>query len=248
MAELSSQIIVKWAIERLESEQWISLSTCCIEGVRWQNKFTEAIIEESVERELNYVAEILRNKAAYAEENGEIITYEIDNEEPPYVRKKHDACPPILNTISGMNSSDFEVLCAKILEGLGWNETGCIGGNQDDGVDFCAFGFPKNQLLDLPMPPSCKVLLLGQAKRYKQNNNVTESEIRKFVGGAFKKLNDYRKSGKVGVLTPVIFAFWTSSDFDDSAKDYAKTMGIWFMNGRTLIEYLYKLNLEEIVD
>ena len=147
-----------------------------------------------------------------------------------------------------MDSTKFEELCAEVLKKLGWHETGCIGGKQDDGVDFCGFGFPDNQLFNLPIPLNCRALVIGQAKCYKQGNNVTETEIRKFVGGALKKLNDFRKSGKVGVLTPVIFAFWTSSDFNDSAKEYAKTMGIWFMNGRTLVEYLDKLDLIKLIN
>jgi restriction endonuclease Mrr len=248
MAQLSSQIIAQWAIENLESEEWILLSDICIQGIRKQNKFSEIVIEESVERELDNVAEILRNKAAAATEHGELATYEIDYEQSPYIKKICEALPPILAAIREMDSVEFEIICAKILSDLGWNETGRIGGTQDDGVDFYGFGFPNNQLLDLPIPPSCKVLLIGQAKRYKQDNNVSETDIRKFVGGALKKLNDFRESGKVGVLTPVIFAFWITSDFDDHAKKYAKTMGIWFMNGRTLVEYLNKLNLSEIIN
>lgn len=247
MAQLSSQVIAQWAIEYLESEDWILLSDICMQGIRKQNKFSETVIEESVERELDYVAEILRNKAACAVEHGELVSYEIDDEQSPYIKKICEAHPPTLSTIRNMNSAQFEVLCSEILNRLGWSETGNTGGSQDDGVDFYAFGFPNSQSLDLPVPSSCKVILIGQAKRYKQDNNVSETEIRKFVGGAFKKLNDYRKAGKVGVLTPVIFAFWTSSDFDNPAKEYAKTMGVWFMNGRTLVEYLEKLNLSQTI-
>jgi restriction endonuclease Mrr len=243
MANLSSQIIAQWAIESLESEDWILLPELCVDGIKRQNKFSESDIEESVERELNYIADILRNKAANAKENGEIVVYEIDDEEPPYIKKLGETYSNLLNTIQEMESGKFECLCADVLKLLGWQESGCIGGTQDDGVDFYAFDFPDTQLLNLPMPSSCKVLVIGQAKRYKKGNDVSETEIRKFVGGALKKLNDFRKSGKVGTLTPVIFAFWTSSDFQDSAKEYAKAMGIWFMNGRTLVEYLNKLGL-----
>lgn len=248
MAQLSSQKIAQWAIENLESEEWILLSDICIQGVRRQNKFSESIIEESIERELDYIAEILRNNAACAIEHGELVTYKVDDEQSPYIKKICEAHPPILTAIRNIDSIEFEVLCTKILIELGWNEAERIGGTKDDGVDFYAFGFPNSQLFDLPMPPSCKVLLIGQAKRYKQDNNVSETDIRKFVGGALKKLNDFRQSGKVGVLTPVIFAFWITSDFDDPAKEYAKTMGIWFMNGRTLVEYLNKLDLTEIIN
>jgi restriction endonuclease Mrr len=248
MAKLSSQIIAQWAIENLESEEWILLSDICMQGIRRQNRFSESIIEESVERELGYVAEILRNNAACAVEHGELVTYEVDDEQSPYIKKICETLPLILTAIRNIDSAEFEVLCAKILSKLGWNEAERIGGTQDDGVDFYAFGFPNSQLFDLPMPPSCKALLIGQAKRYKQDNNVSETEIRKFVGGAFKKLNEFRKAGKVGALTPVIFAFWITSDFDSPAKEYAKTMGIWFMNGRTLVEYLDKLDLAEIIN
>jgi len=244
--KLSSQIIAEWAIENLESGQWTLLSDVCSQGIRKQDKFSEEIIEESVERELNYVADILKNKAANAKENGEIATYEVDDEESPYIRKIFDSNPPLLKEIREMDSTNFEELCAKVLKKLGWSETGCIGGSQDDGVDFYAFDFPDRQLFNLPIPLNCKALVIGQAKRYKQGSDVSETEVRKFVGGALKKLNDFRKSGKVGVLTPVIFAFWTSSDFQDPAKKYAKTMGIWFMNGRTLVEYLDKLELAKL--
>jgi restriction endonuclease Mrr len=247
MAQISSQAIANWAIHNLESTDWISLSEICAVALKKQDKFDDATIEESVERELNFVAEILRNKAANALENGELVTYEIDNEESPYIRKVHDYECNTLKKIQELAPNKFEILCAELLKELGWNNAAHIGSNQDDGVDFCAFGFPNSHIFNLPMPTSCKVLVIGQAKRYKQNNNVSETEIRKFVGGALKKLNDFRKSGNVGVLTPVIFAFWISSDFDNPAKEYAKTMGIWFMNGRTLIEYLNKLHLEELI-
>ena len=248
MANLSSQKIAQWAIESLSSEDWTLLPDICAEGIKRQNQFSDTEIEESLERELNYVADILRNRAAYAEENGEMVIYEIDDEDPPYIRKRHETYPEILKVVQEMNAVKFEVLCAEILKALGWSAAERSGGNDDDGVDFHAFDFPNNQLFSLPIPPSCKVLVIGQAKRYKQGNNVSETEIRKFVGGALKKLNDFRKSGRVAVLTPVIFAFWTSADFDEPAKNYAKIMGIWFMNGRTLVEYLRKLNLEEIIE
>ncbi len=248
MAKLSREIIAQWAIESLESEEWTLLPKLCEDSIKKQNKFSEREIDESIERELENVAELLRNKAVSAKENGEIAIYEIDDEAPPYIRKCGEIYPDILKKLQQMEWDKFEKLCTDILQILGWNESENIGGRQDDGVDFHSFGFPNHQIFDLPMPPSCKVLVIGQAKRYKQSNTVSETEIRKFVGGALKKLNDFRKSGKVGVLTPVIFAFWTSSDFQEPAKEYAKTMGIWFMNGRTLVEYLNKLNLGQSVD
>ena len=248
MSQPSSQIIAQWAIESLQSEEWVLLSESSISGLKNNTRLTDPQIGELVESDLDNIARILRDKAAFAVERGEVVTYKIDDEESPYVQKLHEAYPPILKTIQNMDDTKFEMLCAEVLKALGWSETERVGGNDDGGVDFYAFGFPNHEIFSLPMPPSCKLLVIGQAKRHKQNNNISETELRKFVGGALKKLNDFRKAGKVGVLTPVIYAFWTSSDFADPAKDYAKTMGIWFMNGRTLIEYMNKFNLEKLVE
>jgi hypothetical protein len=32
-------------------------------------------------------------------------------------------------------------------------------------------------------------------------------------------------------LTPVIYAYWTTSDFHHEARKYAKAMGMWYLNG-----------------
>ncbi len=244
MGQPSTQAIAQWAIESLDSEEWLSLPEICVNGVKSNTQCTDAEISELIESGLSHIARILRDKAALAKEHGEVVTYQIDEEEPPYIRKITEVYPPLLKELQKMDSDKFEHLCAQILEALGWEVTTRTGSTQDDGVDFHAFGFPSSRLFHLPIPPSCKILVIGQAKRHKRGNDISETDIRKFVGGALKKLNDFRKSGKVGVLTPVVFAFWTSSDFGDPAKEYAKTMGIWFMNGRTLIEYLRTLNLE----
>jgi restriction endonuclease Mrr len=244
MGQPSSQKIAQWAIESLQSEEWISLSESCINGLKSHIPYSESDIVELVESDLDNIARILRDNAAFAVERGEVVTYEIDEEESPYIKKVCDAFPQILRDIQKMDDTKFETLCADVLKSLGWSEAERIGGIDDGGVDFYAFGFPNQEIFNLPMPPSCKVLVIGQAKRHKQDNNISENDLRKFVGGSVKKLNDFRKAGKVGVLTPVIYAFWTSSDFAESAKDYAKTMGIWFMNGRTMIEYIKKLDLD----
>lgn len=245
MGQPTSQKIAQWAIESLQSEGWGSLSESCINGLKTHiPSYSDANIAEIVENDLDNIASILRNDAAYATEHGEVVTYEIDQEEPPFIKKVSDALPVGLKSIRAMDDTKFEILCSTLLKSLGWTETERTGGVDDGGVDFYAFGYPKLEIFNLPMPSNCKVMVLGQAKRHKEGNNISETELRKFIGGAVKKLDEFRKAGKVGVLTPVIYAFWTSSDFDGPAKKYAQIMGIWFMNGRTMIEYLKKQNME----
>jgi hypothetical protein len=253
MANPSSQTIAEWVIENLTDESWVSLSDICYFVL--QNKistYSEDEINDLVESELQYVAEILRNKAATSQENGEIIVYEIDTEQNPYIRKIVETYPELLMRLHRManatareqqeNSKKFEILCSNILRKLGCENANCIGGTDDSGVDFHGFGFLNQETL--LMPTTSKIFVIGQAKLKQKSNSVNENDIRKFIGGALRKLNEFRKNGSISVLTPIIFAFWTSSDFDIPAKEYAKNMGIWFMNGRTFVEYLKALGLD----
>lgn len=41
----------------------------------------------------------------------------------------------------------------------------------------------------------------------------------------------------------MLFAFWTTSSFEKNAKDYARAMGLWYMEGLTLAAYCVSLNL-----
>ena len=255
MAKPTSQKIAGWVIESLINDNWNLLSEVCYSALSNQlSSYSEEDIFELIESELQYVADILRNNAAYSQENGEMSIYEIDQEQSPYIRRIEEPYPELLirlHTIASIktppnkqqeNSKNFELLCSKILMKLGCEDAQRIGGTDDSGVDFYGFSFLSRN--DLLMPVNAKTFVIGQAKLYQKSSIVSETEIRKFVGGALKKLNDFRKSGNVSVLTPVVFAFWTSSDFDNPAKEYAKNMGIWFMNGRTFVEYLKALELE----
>ena len=230
MAHPPSQKIAEWAIESLSNENWIPLSEICHSALR--NKLTsysEDEISDLVESELQHIAEILRNNIANSQENGEITLYEIDNEQSPYIKKLEEFYPELLKRLCVIEPCKFEELCVKVLEVLGCEISERIGGNQDDGIDFYGFNLPLQS--NLSMPKNASTFIIGQAKRYKRSHTISETEIRKFVGGALKKINDFRKSGLVSPLTPIVFAFWTSSDFDQPAKKYAQNMGIWLLNG-----------------
>ncbi|MGB5216959.1 MAG: hypothetical protein WBN66_01550, partial [Smithella sp.] len=98
-----------------------------------------------------------------------------------------------------------------------------------------------------PLPRTAALTVIGQAKRYAEKNYIAETEIRKFIGGAILKLDELRKQGKVRVLSPVVFAFWTTSDLHIPAKEFSKKMGIWHLDGMSLAEYILKLKLEDEV-
>jgi restriction endonuclease Mrr len=93
------------------------------------------------------------------------------------------------------------------------------------------------------VPRCSNVLVIGQAKRYTESL-VSEREVREFVGGAMYQAHNIRKaSTEIGVTSPIVFAFWTTSEFHPAAKRYSKEMGLWYLNGIALAQLAYKVGM-----
>jgi len=62
---------------------------------------------------------------------------------------------------------------------------------------------------------SCRIqtAVIGQAKRYKAGNTISETQLREFVGAATLERHKLLKDGIIGPLSPVVFAFWTTIGF-----------------------------------
>ena len=52
----------------------------------------------------------------------------------------------------------------------------------------------------------------------------------------------------IAPLTPTLFAFWTTSDLETNAKKYARNIGLWYMDGSTLVAYIEELGLVEYIE
>ncbi|MGO8925847.1 MAG: hypothetical protein ACLQU3_02975 [Limisphaerales bacterium] len=46
-------------------------------------------------------------------------------------------------------------------------------------------------------------------------------------------------------MTPVLLAFWTTSDFTPQAKQCARELGIWHLNGIGLAQLAIRVGLSE---
>jgi restriction endonuclease Mrr len=96
-----------------------------------------------------------------------------------------------------------------------------------------------------PAPAGARVLVVGQAKLYARDNLISENELRCFIGGALRRAADpgdsltYRRAH----LAPLVYAFWTTSDFHPSAKSYARAMGLWYLNGIGLAQLAIRLGV-----
>jgi hypothetical protein len=246
MAIPSSQVLSAWVKSELVSIDWILLRDICFLAIRnrWTGRSEDEILD-LVEDNIDYVAEQLRNEAAECFLDGSAPRFEIDDEQSPYIRAIGIEASGVLLKLRRIDPFELESVCAKLLERLGASASVTQRTN-DGGIDFIG----KNlkivpQALSVPM--ACHAAVIGQAKRYKDGNIVGESRIREFVGAATLKKHSLQTDGSIGPLTPVLFAFWTTSDFDPNAKKFSRAVGLWHMDGHTLATYVMSLGLTDFV-
>lgn len=247
MGAPSSQIIASWVKDGLASTDWERLDSVCLRVVSFRlQKWTHSAIADVVESNIGYVAEHLRNDLADCDVDGVPPSFEIDSEDLPYIRVADAITLPLLLKLRRVDPFDFELVCSHILQKLG-AQAEVTQKTNDGGVDFYAIDFdfvPDG----INTPQACRAAVIGQAKRYKDGNNVHESDVRAFVGGATKARHDLVVQRKIFPLSPIVYAFWTTSDFDPNAKIFCRSLGLWYLSGRALARYVYKLDLEPYVD
>ncbi len=242
----SSQDIAKWVEGTLNSFDWISINQAILDAIKSKiPNASESFQYDLLEKEELYVETILRDNLANIKLDGGITTYEIDENEP-YIKSINKVHLELLEKLRKIDPFKFEVICKLILEKVG-GESGVTPKTHDGGVDFYSLNLRHfgDQFL---LPITSSISVFGQAKRFKDGNEITESDLRKFVGGALLKIDEFRDGNKINVLSPIIFAFWTTSSFHAGAKEYSKRMGIWYMDGITITDYLIKLELTSEIE
>jgi hypothetical protein len=238
----SSQVATVWVQQDLESDSWILLEEILFTTVRKKLVlYSEEEVWDYVENNIQYVAEHLRDVIAECNVDGAIPTFEIDSEPSPYIRLTAKLPSDVIAKLRKIDPFQLETICAKLLAVLGATSSETQRTN-DGGVDFVGVNL-KIVPLALTVPTACRAAVIGQAKRYKDGNPISETRLREFVGAATLKRHQLR----IGPCVPVLFAFWTTSDFDPSAKRYAREMGLWYMDGLTLATYVTDLGLKDLV-
>lgn len=248
MSAPSSQAICVWIKRELITEDWVRLRDVCEKAIKRNIAgISESSVSMMVDDHVSYIAENFRNEVAACREDGVPPELEVDEEESPYVRLVEVSLRSLLEKLRSMDPFDFEKLCAHILNQIGAMRADVTNRSNDGGVDFYAidFDFVPDGILT---PQSCRATVIGQAKRYKEGNQIKETEVRAFIGGAIKVKNDLAMANRISALSPVVYAFWTTSDFERNAKIFAKEMGVWFLGGRTMAKYVQMLGLEPYVD
>lgn len=245
MAKPSSQTAAGWVKDTLRDREWLSLREILITAVteKWTRHSTEEIAE-FVEENLPYVAEHLRDESAQAIHDGAVCPYEIDNEDDPYVKFHAQDDGSLLLKLKRICPFDFEEVCSKLINAIGANSR-VTSKTRDGGVDFIAVGLDILPA-DLNCPLHCRASVIGQAKRF-DNRLIAEKSLREFVGASLLHRNDLRVRQSISPLSPVLLAFWTTSNFEPNTKIFARKAGVWLMDGHTLSTYLIKLGLTDWV-
>ncbi len=196
------------------------------------------------ERLLGRIGEALDRMALELREEGVEPSFEVSIDASTlYFRALETSAGKMLEKLFVMTYSEFEGFCAELLRRIG-GDSRVVGKPADGGVDFVA----RNICLSGPGGPSpigARALVLGQAKRWAKDSLVSETDVRAFVGGAIRRSWDSADllTFRGPVLAPVALAFWTTSDFQPSAKKYAKAVGLWYLNGIGLAQLALRLGV-----
>jgi restriction endonuclease Mrr len=245
MAAVSPETIALWLSRDASNLTFRPLIDVAIEvlGLRMPSKSVEDRAEIA-ELLLPRIISSLERISTESLEDGVEPTFKLElDERTSYLKSVESPASRFLQVLLRMEPQDFEAFCAKALNSMG-GRAEVTGRSGDGGVDFVArdlsFSADKG-----PAPAGARVLVVGQAKRYSRDNLISENDLRCFVGGALRRAADpgdirtYRRAH----LAPLVFAFWTTSDYQPSAKSYARAMGLWYLNGIGLAQLAIRLGV-----
>ena len=193
---------------------------------------------ELAEKLLPKLLEPLNRKREELQDDGIEPNFEVTGDvDSAYVRATPSEAPGYRATLSAIEGAPFELFCSNVLKAMGATSA-VVGQSHDQGVDFVGRNLP----LCTPASVGARIHIIGQAKCYKLDNNVRETEMREFIGGAIKRVSDPQDEliYRAEPLAPVIYAFWTTSDFHHLARTYARQVGIWYLNGLGLAQLALK--------
>lgn len=241
----STQVIFEWLLADMLQSEWVHLPTALERMLRNRlSNLNETQIFDIIDNQGTYIVQLIRDRIEAVYHDGTSFTHEIDSEDPPYIRFSGENISDLLIKLKNINPFDFELVCSKLLESFGC-ESEVTQRTNDGGIDFIAHGL--DILPDaIGCPTHCKASVIGQAKRY-GSKLIAEKSLREFVGASLLQRHLLRQNHKLTPLSPVLLAFWTTSEFDPNAWKYARNSGVWLLNGPTISTYIRQRGLEDWV-
>lgn len=245
MAELSPETVAFWLSNEIEGDQFTPLEQAVTDLLRRRGvSFSDEQAAEFAEVNLEAIVSYLREIEIRLLRDGNEPLFEIDTSDPKYyVKGNRKDVSDYLSRLFKLDDRQFEGFCSRILTGLNATHAERSGGKSDGCVDFVG------KFIELSTPSSigAKVLVVGQAKRYARHNLVRLNELRTFVGGAMQRVANHLDPliFRSGLLAPVVYAFWTTSDFHPSARQYAADIGIWHLNGNAVSQLAMRVGIAD---
>ena len=252
MAFPSDDYVVNYSIDNyvdlgFSPDSYLRIVDIVISVVRvLKGNVSDEDIADYAEERMNGIVSKYQKRFDEYQELGQspLFMMDLEDEKVPRLKFINNQLSDKLRRIRSMPPKDFEALCRSLLARMGAKTLENVGGTKDGGVDFVAYDLAYSSHADL-IPKHCKVVVLGQAKRYKDSNIVSEIEVRSFVGGAirmkYKHFSD--RPDLVSQLQPTVYAFWTTSFFNSSAKNYCDFLGIWSLDGLAIVSLLDRLGI-----
>ena len=245
MAAPPPYVLAEWLLEEASNREFQPVQEVLQIALsfRMRGNSPEENAEISEQTALPLIRE-LENRVAIDRSDGVTPAFEISSEgKTAYFRIIDAPEQPLLTKLKSMPPNEFEKFCANILTNLGATSY-IIGGPNDKGVDFTAINLQLGEKVKLA-PRTSRAIVIGQAKRY-ADQNITECDMREFIGGAILQADNLRIANvyDAGLLSPISFAYWTTSDFHHLARKYARRMGIWYLNGIGLAQLAMRAGVE----
>lgn len=245
MGQVKPQYIANSLLEFGSNAEFKNLSEVIFDFFKSHGfSMSDEEISDYVEENLLAIANELFIKVDDRKNDGVTLNFELIEDQGTFYIKFFERVEiELLRTLQSDTPENFEQFCKKVLDKLGGN-TIVSGGSDDGGIDFSSSDLQIKNLPSLSTKGS-RILVLGQAKRYTDGHHVKETELRAFVGASIKRIDELKKtrSEQFGIMHPIILAFWTTSDFHSNARDYAKNIGIWYLNGAALCQLAIKLGM-----
>lgn len=244
MADPKPYNVAHWIADEIQERSFVTLRTV-LEGTlrghvsAWSDEQI-AEIAERIEHDVFYQLGIIADQLMH---NGVEPSFALEGEPgTAYIKAQNVEAVALLAQLRQLSPNAFEQFCADLLTALGAT-TRRVGGSGDGGVDFIATDLPVSTD-KIAALRACYPIIIGQAKRYKEDNLVSVMELRAFLGGALLRSDVIKtEDDRFGIYSPVTYAFWTTSDFNLPAREFAKRTGLWCLSGLALAQLALRLGL-----
>jgi restriction endonuclease Mrr len=247
MSDPSPFYIARWIADGIRESDFITLQVA-IENAIKENipNISEEKATDLAEQNEHKVFDILGEIADNLNLTGTEPSFLLEGEPgTAYVKSLNIEAIDILSRLKQLSPNEFEDFCSNVLCCLG-AKARSVGGSNDGGVDFIAYDVPIARL-DIAALRASYPIVIGQAKRY-TDKFISVTDLRSFVGAAVLRSDDIKRNyDRYGIFYPVIYAFWTTSDFHQSAREYSNKIGLWCLCGLSLAQLAIRIGLHNLL-